>query len=388
MPEFTAWLTRCEEFLEAGLPAQDVLWYLGDAVDHKPDEEYPFPEGFRADYLNHDVLTNRLTVKDGLFTVPEGTTWKILWVPDERFMLPATRKRLGELAAAGGMVVFGGKDALVAALKGTAKDVATVPALGDGPSEEFMWIHRKVDGFDRYFVAAGTNGWRGKVTFRAQGDVSVFDPVSCERTAWRNGDALNIPPSRSVFVEFGVVGRDAPIAPDPACRGALGERALPALRTPQELTGWRLSFPAGWGAPETVTIERPVSWTEIPGFTREAQAFPGTVTYETEFDCLDVDSSLALDLGRVESIAKVFINGKEVKTLWCEPYRCRIGGFVKKGRNRLRIEVTNTWRNRVIYDLGQPEKDRKTWILYQPRYNPKPTDPFVPSGILGPVQIF
>ena len=131
MPEFTAWLTRCEELLESGLPAQDVLWYLGDAVDHKPDEDYPLPEGFRADYLNHDVLTNRLAVKDGRFTIPEGTSWKVLWVPDERHMLPATRKRLAELSAAGGKVVFGGKDALVKALSPYAKDVATEPALGN-----------------------------------------------------------------------------------------------------------------------------------------------------------------------------------------------------------------------------------------------------------------
>jgi hypothetical protein len=374
MPEFTGWLTRCEELLEAGLPAQDVLWYLGDAVDHKPDEMYPFPEGFRADYLNHDVLTNRLVVKDGVFTIPEGTSWKVLWVPDERRMLPATRKRLTELAAAGGKVVFGGKDALVAALKGIAKDVATEPALGDEPSEDFMWIHRKVDGFDRYFVAAGTNGWRGKVTFRAQGVVSIFDPVSLERIAWRNGEVLEIPPSRSVFVEFGVAANADGTKPVPPAKG-------------RELTGWTLSFPAGWGAPGNVTIERPVSWTEIPGFTREAQAFSGTVTYETDFDCEDLDSAVELDLGRVESIAKVYVNGKPVRTLWCEPYRCRIGGFVRKGRNHLRIEVTNTWRNRVIYDLGQPEKNRKTWIIYQPDYNPKPTDPFVPSGILGPVVL-
>ena len=45
------------------------------------------------------------------------------------------------------------------------------------------------------------------------------------------------------------------------------------------------------------------------------------------------------------------------------------------------------WRNRVIYDLGQPEKNRKTWIIYQSGYNPSPTDLFVPSGILGPVLL-
>ena len=375
MPEFTAWLARCEEFLEAGQPAQDVLWYLGDAVDHKPDEDYPFPEGFRADYLNHDVLTNRLVVREGLFTIPEGTSWKMLWVPDERFMLASTRKRLAELAAAGGKVVFGGKPALVAALKGLAKDVATEPALGDEPSEDFMWLHRKVDGFDRYFVAAGTNGWRGKVTFRANGDVSIFDPVSLERRTWRNGDVLEIPSSRSVFVEFGIAGNNPVNHVNP-------------VGTKKELTGWTLSFPKGWGAPEKVALERLVSWTEIPGFTREAQAFSGTVTYETDFDCQDLDAPIELDLGRVESIAKVFVNGTPVRTLWCEPYRCRIDGFARKGRNVLRIEVTNTWRNRVIYDLGQPENMRKTWIPYQPRYNPKASDPFCPSGIVGPARIF
>ena len=372
MPEFVSYVTRCEEFLEAGLPAQDVLWYLGDAVDHKPDEDYPFPEGFRADYLNLDVLTNRLAVKDGLFTVPEGTSWKVLWVPDERFMLPATRQRLAELAAAGGKVVFGGKDALVKALAACAKDVATEPALGDEPSEDFMWIHRKVDGFDRYFVAAGTNGWRGKVTFRAKGTVSVLDPVSLMRTAWKNGDVLEIPPSRSVFVEFGVaVNADA-------------TKRVPPAHV-RELTGWTLSFTAGWGAPEKVVLDRPVAWCEITGLSREAHAFSGTVSYETEFNCDKEWGCLELDLGRVESVAKVIVNGKTARTLWCEPFRCDITPFVKRGTNKLRIEVTHTWRNRIIYDLGQKEKDRKTWIIYKPGYNPSPTDPFTPSGLLGPV---
>ena len=405
MPEFVSYVTRCEEFLEAGLPAQDVLWYLGDAVDHKPDEDYPFPEGFRADYLNHDVLTNRLTVKDGLFTVSDAVgsrvprdrgragraslprssnapTWKVLWVPDERCMLPATRKRLAELAAAGGKVVFGGKDELVKALAAYAKDVATEPALGDEPSEDFMWIHRKVDGFDRYFVAAGTNGWCGKVTFRANGVVSVFDPVSLTRTAWKNGDVLEIPPSRSVFVEFGVEsGRDA----RPARPRSRGTRDPTKCAEGVELTNWTLSFPAGWGAPEKIVLERPVAWCEITGLSREAHAFSGTVSYETEFNCDQEWDCFELDLGRVESIAKVIVNGKAVRTLWCEPFQCDIAPFVKQGTNKLRIDVTHTWRNRVIYDLGQPEEDRKTWIVYQPDHNPGPNDPFTPSGILGPV---
>ena len=153
------------------------------------------------------------------------------------------------------------------------------------------------------------------------------------------------------------------------------------------MTNWTLSFPSGWGAPEKVTLERPVSWTEIPDFTREAKAFAGTVTYETDFDCSDESVPVELDLGRVESIAKVYVNDVPVRTLWCEPFHCRLDGFVRNGRNRLRIEVTNTWRNRVIYDLGQPEKDRKTWILNQKGFNPRPTDAYGPAGIVGPAML-
>lgn len=378
MPEFVSYLTRCERFLESGNPAQDVLWYLGDAVDHRPDADYPFPEGYRYDYLNHDVLTNRLAVKDGLFTIPEGTAWKVLWVPDDYRMLPATKARLDALAAAGGRVVYGGKDALARALAGIGRDVATEPSLGDEPSEDLMWIHRKTDGSDRYFVCAGTNGYRGKVTFRASGEVSLYDPVSCERRAWRNGDVLAIPPSRSVFVEFGKNG-EAVSSP------LHQEESAPGTDLP--LAPWTLTFPGG----RKLTMATPVSWSSIPELSREEQAFAGTAVYETAFDLpssfFPHSASLRLELGAVESVAVVYLNGEKVRTLWCEPYACDLATAAKPGRNTLRIEVTNTWRNRVIYDLGLPESSRRTWILYRSHYNPKPTDSFVSSGVLGPVRL-
>ena len=374
MSEFTSWAARCEELLESGQPAQDVLWYLGDAVDHVPDEQYPFPEGFRADYLNHDVLINRLVVKDGRFVVPEGTEWKVLWVPDERFMLPATRRKLSDLSKSGGKVVYGGKDALERALAKIDKDVTTFPSLGDGPNEDFMWIHRRDGVIDRYFVAAGTNGYCGKVTFRAKGEASIYDPVSGERVAWRNGEELQLLPSRSVFVEFG--------SPEPV------RRRSDVKEVQCHFAPWRLSFKSGWGAPERVNLDSLVSWTDIPGFSSEARAYCGTVVYETEFEVRGEDGRFVLDLGRVESVAKVYLNGQEVRTLWCEPYSCEIDDFVKKGRNSLRIEVTNTWRNRVVYDLDQPEGQRKTWILYRKNFSPPPKSPMVPAGLLGPVRLF
>ena len=238
-----------------------------------------------------------------------------------------------------------------------------------------MWLLRKVGKVDRYFVAAGTNGYRGKVTFRADGAPSVFDPVSGERIAWANGAELELCPSQSVFVEFGAGTGMAPVKDAGKVCGALGP--------------WKLSFARGWGAPESVEIGSLMSWTDIPSFSKEAKAYCGTVSYETEFDTgeLPDGARCILDLGRVETVAEVFVNGRNVRTLWCEPYACDISGFVKRGRNSLRIEVTNTWRNRVVYDLGQKEDRRKTWILYRKNFNPSPESPFVPAGLLGPVML-
>ena len=378
MPEFTGWVARCEEFLEAGVPAQDILWYLGDAVDYKPDENFPLPEGYRADYLNHDVLTNRLEVKDGVFRIPEGATWRVLWIPDDYRMLPATKRRLSELAAAGGKVVIGDKEALVTALSelGLGKDVETEKSLGDGLRDDFGWIHRKVGDSDRYFVTAGTNGYRGKVTFRAKGLARIVDPVSQEVFAWRNGEEFPLQASQSVFVVFDAEGTSKNAR-------AFATRYASDNRRVRKVGPWKLAFPNG----RTVALETPESWSALAGLSREERAFSGTAAYMSEFDCEQDGERVVLDLGAVETIADVFVNGHRVRTLWCEPYACDITDFVRTGRNDLRIEVVNTWRNRVIFDLGQPVEKRQTWILYRNEYNPSAKDPFVPAGLLGPVSL-
>ena len=65
MPEFTSYLSRLNYLFERGKPVSDVLWYLGDEINHKPDQGAPFPKGFKYDYCNPDVLLNRLSVRNG-----------------------------------------------------------------------------------------------------------------------------------------------------------------------------------------------------------------------------------------------------------------------------------------------------------------------------------
>lgn len=59
-------------------------------------------------------------------------------------------------------------------------------------------------------------------------------------------------------------------------------------------------------------------------------------------------------------------------------------GTRPKSDNALEVRVVNLWPNRLIRDVGLPEKERLTWSTWNPY---KPTDPLLPSGLLGPVRV-
>ncbi|WP_332369536.1 glycosylhydrolase-like jelly roll fold domain-containing protein [Spirosoma telluris] len=190
-----------------------------------------------------------------------------------------------------------------------------------------------------------------------------------------------------------------------------------------ELTGdWQVSFPPNLGAPEQITLPK-----LIPLNTHQQNGvkhFSGTATYTKT---LTVPASangkgkqLFLDLGQVEVIANVIVNGKDLGTLWKRPYRIDITGAVKTGANTLEIKVTNLWPNRLIGDEQLPDPDKFTpgggaggfaslsngAIMELPTWykegKPKPADgrvtfttwkhynkdsPLLDSGLIGPVVL-
>ena len=83
-------------------------------------------------------------------------------------------------------------------------------------------------------------------------------------------------------------------------------------------------------------------------------------------------------------MAKVTVNGIYIGGVWTTPYRLNITTVVKSGENDLRIEIVNTWVNRLIGDSKLPADQRPTWC---PSNTYKPETPLQPSGLFGPVQI-
>jgi hypothetical protein len=75
--------------------------------------------------------------------------------------------------------------------------------------------------------------------------------------------------------------------------------------------------------------------------------FSGTAIYEKSFVVPDSyrGKKLVLDLGRVSSVAEVYVNGRQAGTLVWQPYKLDITEFIKPGENQLKIRVTNTEAN-------------------------------------------
>lgn len=118
----------------------------------------------------------------------------------------------------------------------------------------------------------------------------------------------------------------------------------------------------------------------------DGKAFSGTVTYTTSFnvDNLNPETNYTLDLGPVEMIAAVSLKEKPFRTLWSPPYRLDISAAVSKGENHLSGDVTSTWFNRLVYDAGLPDDQRKTWTICGPAKESELRE----SGLLGPVVLY
>lgn len=131
------------------------------------------------------------------------------------------------------------------------------------------------------------------------------------------------------------------------------------LPDPITVTGpWRVSFPPESGAPESIELAELASLHRHP--LAGVRYFSGTAVYEKELT-LPRDATrgrrLLLDLGHVEVIAEVRLNGTNLGVLWTRPFLVDLTSAARAGANRLEVRVTNLWPNRLIGDEQEPDDD-------------------------------
>jgi hypothetical protein len=104
---FHNYLARSSFLLQQGNFVGDVLFYYGDDapnfVNPKMAEDL-LGFGYDYDFVNTDILLNKLEIKDGQFVLPHGQSYRLLVLPDDRKMEPEVLARLEKLIKAGGNV--------------------------------------------------------------------------------------------------------------------------------------------------------------------------------------------------------------------------------------------------------------------------------------------
>ena len=432
------YVARSQALLQKGRRVVDVAYiYTEGAPLNFNNINFSLPFGYDYDFCTPEVV-EQMTVKDGVIYLPTRVYYNYLLLPDsDRLSLPLVQKAQA-LKKAGAKVYLQQVVVGTPGLEGYPESDLQVKAitenweilpdggwksvfssdnmLPDFEGENLMWVHRNADDSDFYFVAntkpikmSSICIFRTKRKFAELWNPEtgeIFEVEATQRKDGRTEVDLQFEPSQSWFIVF----KDKP-STQITLRSPFME-----LEDVKELRGtWSLEFDKDWGPAEKQTFNELKSWSE--NSNELIKYYSGTATYFKEFEMPaaaftelkeNAAMQIHMDLGKVEVMARIRLNGEDCGTVWKPPYRVEISNALKSGTNILEIEVVNTWVNRMIGDeqlpLDAEWKDWETLVEWpgwfqEGRNSPtgrytfttarhyQKDSPLVPSGLLGPVKI-
>lgn len=431
-PALSAYITRCQSFLQAGKPDERVLlyWPLPD-LSMNPEGRLPH-YGIHSDFWGYGepLRSSAQTLWDGgvpfdyvsdrqLQRGEFATPYQAIVLPPLHYLPLETAQALDRLASSGLRIISSsapttwdvpGLDSLAQRrrqLHRITKSLSSrklflhtgdvVAALAADPfgterfqeNTELRCIRRLLDnGNTLYFIVnRGDHAFRNWIKPTASGTHAIL------RDAWTGevgtarltarGLKLHLESQQSVFVEI------TPTEPT----GSRWSGVTLSQGNPEPLTKpWTVSFIAGGPSlPKPLVRKTLASITEFGD--PELQRFGGTIRYETTFDRpASADKGVWLDLGEVRHSARVFMNDRELGVLIQKPYRIAVPtDLLRTKRNKLVVEVTTLAINR-IRDLdcrGVMWKKFQDINFVDDLYRPFDASswPIEPAGLLGPVGL-
>jgi len=452
-----SYVTRCQSFLQSGRPDNDVLLYFpiydrfsqrgrsllqhfaggATGTNARNDGQTMLDAGYTFDFVSDRQIAKLKFAGSSLQT--DNVSYKTIVLPECRFIPLETFEKLVELAQDGATIVvhnslpadvpgWGNLDKrqdafqkLVAGIRFTKAGDSQIQSaqvgrgkflMGDdlgqllsaaGVKREPMvdkklQFVRRRDTKGRFYFIINTNGESFDGWIDLQGNpksVAIFDPMfetkglAAIRTS-TDGDS-------EIYLQ---------LAPDESCILKTFETAIngplynyvKAAGEPHQIEGnWSVKFiKGGPELPVDVQTGKLVSWTDFGG--EAVKIFSGTARYTVSIRRPEgrADGWL-LDLGRVCESASVRLNGKELGTLFCPPFRIMIAQNQMEKENILEIEVSNLMANRIADMDRRGVKWKKFYNVNFPprrRENRGPDGLFNASGwqprdsgLLGPVKL-
>lgn len=105
---FLDYLSRCSFLLQQGHFVGDVCYYYGDQGSNFVPPKHINPAlgyGYDYDVVNAEVILNRMSVRDGKITLPDGMQYEILVLPDREDMSLSVLRKLEQLVRQGAVLV-------------------------------------------------------------------------------------------------------------------------------------------------------------------------------------------------------------------------------------------------------------------------------------------
>jgi len=478
-----AYLARCGIMLRTGHPVADVLMYPSRGrFEKRPEVSYDMErvKPYRATILNDAQFLTKLRVDNGDIILPHGARYRALGLTPNVAVTPSALTAIARLVNEGATLIgtpppahspsltnYPSCDAkiknLITSLWGVKppakgehqygagrviwgrkepamlKDVCGLPRamftnFKPGNKKNVQFTHQKDGDTDIFFVVNGANtSLECDASFRVStGTPELWDPVTGAKSAlpkWRKEDdrtvlGLRLSPFQSYFIVFGRE-RKSP--------AHISGRNFLDLKRDLNIDGpWEVAFDSWALGRDGKPDEKSVTFTfnTLADWTSRSEAgmkyYSGSAVYRKIFDApKNIDAQTYIDLGEVNNVAQVNINGENIGITWIVPHRLQIPpGVLKGGKNQLEIRVANTWANRMIGDeqepgdlnfvpsprpdrgtgyrrdlLGKVMKDLPDWVINNA---PRPSKnrrtftnwgyydkeaPLLSAGLLGPVTI-
>ena len=365
-PYLMKYIERCQSFLQLGQPDNDFLVYLpvrdmwhqrGPRNDdakweskdrrggedllmqfdiHTMDEKAPqFIKsilaidslGYDCDYISDRQLA-KVRIENGMLVTEGGTRYRALIIPSNTTIDSRLQKLLAPLSD----YVIKGESSEAMAKFGKAEPMKTELGL--------RAIRRKTaDGWHYFIVNLTPKDIKGDVELAVPfKGATWFNPM--------NGDI------KTASVIGGKLYIDLKSGESRILQTSSEAKTAAAVRAQEpediEIKGpWMLSFteesPRVKGTFRLDTLQ---TW---EGLNDAAAITMGTGVYTTTFklSAKQAKKRWSINLGDVRESARVYLNGEFLGCAWAVPYILDCGNALKKGKNELRIEVTNLPANRI-----------------------------------------
>jgi hypothetical protein len=365
--------------------------------------------GNACDYIDEKLLAESKCVATRLEV--RGRSYSTLIVMEARTVEPATARALDRFAAGGGRILFirhapsrsprfqhsQENDAVVrAASERILRDHPTRCAIIDPPGDDILAWYGRIQqqfGIKPYMRIARPDMNLSQIPLRSgERDVFFFANSDPEReieteiefstgtkTAWQwdpetgerkpyfcNGRknllTVRVEPCASLLLVF-----------EPHLEKAATPVARPSQAGAVPVAGpWQLELRHVDGTRAQRTLDALIDFKEDEAL----RSFAGTATYRTTFQTPTAGAPAFLDLGPVNGISSVTLNGKSLGLKWYGCHRYELGAALKPGGNQLEVQITTVLGNYMKSLTANPVA--KTWTARQPLY---------PAGLCGPVRL-